>query len=108
MSEGLKKKGPYISPERLETIRQSIESFIGLRAMSAKEISSSVGIPEKEVYDHLEHIRKSMGRSFRVEQSRCKKCGFEFEKRERLKKPGKCPSCKGESISPPLFSLKKS
>ncbi len=101
----MKKNIPYISPERVETIRQSITSLIESREMSAKELSSFVGIPEKEVYLHLDHIKKSRGPMFELSPSRCKICGFDFQGRERLKKPGKCPDCKGESISLPLFSL---
>jgi hypothetical protein len=33
------------------------------------------------------------------------KCGFIFRKRDRLKKPGRCPVCHGEHIQDPLFSI---
>jgi predicted Zn-ribbon and HTH transcriptional regulator len=77
---------------------------------SAKDISFEVRISEKEVYDHLEHIRKSLlGRKdsqLVIMPAECAKCGFVFSKRERLKKPGKCPVCKRETIRAPLFSIK--
>lgn len=74
--------------------------------MSARDLSAAASIPEKEVYDHLDHVQSS-GHDFRlvVEPSVCRSCGFVFGKRDRLTKPGKCPVCRGESISPPLFSL---
>ncbi|MBA3060962.1 MAG: transcriptional regulator, partial [Nitrospirae bacterium] len=37
----------------------------------------------------------------------CAKCSFVFRKRERLKKPGKCPICRSEFIQEPLFLIKK-
>jgi predicted Zn-ribbon and HTH transcriptional regulator len=77
-------------------------------ALSAHEISGYVGIPEKEVYGHLEHIQRSLNKSgnkFVVIPAACKRCGFVFKKRGRLKKPGRCPVCRGESIEEPLFSI---
>ncbi len=78
---------------------------------SAKEISVYLRIPEKDVYDHLEHIRKSLSKSgyhLVVEAARCEKCGFVFRKRTRLAKPGKCPMCLSSLILAPLFSIRKS
>lgn len=95
--------------ERSETSRAAISS--GLRAFgrpaSAKEISALVGLSEKEVLDHLVHIQRS-GRtrdeSLEVTPAVCKSCGFVFRKRERLTRPTRCPMCRGERISEPLFS----
>jgi len=78
--------------------------------LSAKEISSLVGIGEKEVRFHLEHIRKSLrGTSRRLDTvgPRCMECGFVFRKRDRLSRPGKCPRCRSERIEEPLFVLAK-
>ncbi len=36
----------------------------------------------------------------------CKKCGYQFTDRERLKKPSRCPRCKSERIDPPRFYVK--
>ena len=76
--------------------------------MSALELSGSVGIPEKEVAGHLEHIRHTLhrtGRRFVVQPAECASCGFVFEKRERLTRPSRCPVCRNESVHAPLFSL---
>jgi hypothetical protein len=40
-----------------------------------------------------------------VTPAECRKCGFVFQKREKLKKPGKCPICRSESIEEPLFGI---
>jgi hypothetical protein len=76
--------------------------------LSAKEISAIVGIPEKAVYSHLEHIKRTLhaeGHTLIVRPSECKRCGFVFRKRERFTKPGKCPACKGTSIEEPMFRI---
>jgi len=73
---------------------------------SGKDISAEVGIREKEVYEHLEHIRKSAGKAFIVTPARCRKCNFIFDKREKIKKPGKCPVCHNQSIEAPLYAIR--
>jgi hypothetical protein len=104
-------KEPAIPVHRVETIRQRIVSLLLGHTFSAKELSVEAGISEREVYIHLEHIQKSFSKSedqFCIIPAQCKKCGFAFRKREKLKKPGKCPVCRGEQIQEPLFSIKRS
>lgn len=77
--------------------------------MSARDISAEVRISEKDVYEHLEHIQRSVMKGdhqFIVCPPECSKCGFVFRKREKLKKPGRCPVCRHEAISDPLFSIR--
>lgn len=106
-----KPAGPRPPSERGETLRREIMSILEEGEHSAKDISQEAGIPEKEVYGHLEHIRKSLkfrrqgSAGLRVVPAECRKCGFVFKKRERLTKPGRCPVCRGTSILEPLFSI---
>ncbi|MBI4689740.1 MAG: transcriptional regulator [Nitrospirae bacterium] len=103
-----KHKEPSIPAERSETIRQKIISVLEGQTLSAKDISGHVGISEKEVYGHLEHIRRTMNRKdhdLNITPAECRKCGFVFRKRERLKKPGKCPVCRNDLIQEPFFSI---
>ena len=105
-----KRTKPVLLTERDETVRKSIISFLEEQGpLSAKELSGLVRISEKEVYSHLEHIRKSLHKrkngSFAVTPALCRKCGFEFKKRERLTKPSRCPVCKGELLDEPVFSI---
>ena len=104
----MKKKEPFVPAERHETVRREIVEILRGQILSAKDISAAARIPEKEVYDHLEHIQRSLIKQeyhLAVTPAECKKCGFIFKKREKLKKPGRCPVCRGESIEEPLFSL---
>jgi predicted Zn-ribbon and HTH transcriptional regulator len=104
-----KAKEPFVPQERKGTIRQEIMSLLEKNAaLTAKDISAEVRIPEKEVYSHLEHIQKSLskaGHHLHVKPSECLKCGFVFTKREKLKTPGRCPVCHEEHIQEPLFSI---
>ncbi len=99
---------PPVPQEMHETLRRKMLEALEEGPRSARELSSEVRLPEKEVYDHLEHLRKTAdtaGLRFIITPAECAKCGFIFSKRERLKKPGKCPVCKGESIHEPLFAI---
>jgi predicted Zn-ribbon and HTH transcriptional regulator len=103
-----KSKQPPMPADRRETIRREIISVLKGQRLSVKDISGAVGASEKEVYDHLYHIQKTISkrdRSLIFTPAECRKCGFKFRKRERLKKPGKCPLCRGEAIKEPIFSI---
>jgi predicted Zn-ribbon and HTH transcriptional regulator len=97
-------KGPTVPPAHGETVRQAIIQFLGDGHRSVREISQAIHVAEKEVYGHLEHIRRS-GRHIAVTPAVCRKCGYVFAKRERLTPPGRCPLCRHEAISAPLFGL---
>lgn len=97
-----------VPAERQETVRRQIIRLLEGRTLSARDISTDVRISEREVFGHLEHIRKTINRDeqkFLVTPSVCGKCNFVFRKRDRLKKPGKCPVCRSELIQEPLFSI---
>ena len=92
----------------LQTVRQMIIDMLQEGPTSAKEISSRVHIPEKDVFSHLEHIRKSLShrdRHLLIEPARCRSCDFVFHKRQRFNKPGHCPACRGSFIEEPLFMI---
>lgn len=90
------------------TLRQSIIFLLKDQELTAKEISQAVGIREKEVYEHLVHIARSKipEGKFSVQPSVCRKCGFVFKKRDRLTPPSRCFLCRGESITPPSYTIR--
>ncbi len=44
----------------MQTIRQEIIRRLSMDQHSAGDLSTALGIREKEVYDHLSHIRRSL------------------------------------------------
>jgi predicted Zn-ribbon and HTH transcriptional regulator len=105
-----KPKEPTTPPSMHDTIRQELIAALLEGPCSARELSAAAGIPEREVPAHLEHITKSItssGQHLIVTPAECKKCGFIFSKREKLKRPGKCPVCRGESIREPRFAIEQ-
>lgn len=75
--------------------------------LSALELSRQLSLPEKEVYDHLQHLARAPGEGwrFRMIPAVCRKCGFTFTKRERLTTPSRCPVCRSQSLQRPRFAI---
>ena len=91
-----------------ETVRQKIIAALEEGECTAKEISGLIGIAEREVYEHLEHIRKTVQHKnahFVIIPARCLHCDYVFSKRDKLKKPSKCPACRGTFIEEPLYRI---
>ena len=77
-------------------------------AVSARDISQALRIREKDVYDHLEHVRRTMagqGRKLTVQPFACLKCGYVFKERQRFTRPGRCPQCRETYLEEPLYVL---
>ena len=93
---------------RSETVRESIRQALRAAPASARELSAIVGVREKDVAEHLEHLGRSSGhRGERlvVEPATCVACGYQFRDRARLSRPGACPSCRSTRIDPPVFRI---
>lgn len=104
----MKQKQAPIPDQREGTLRQSMIALLRHSPLTAREISEQVGVSEREVYAHLEHIRQSLHReedSLVILPAECRGCGFVFTKRDRLKRPSRCPLCRSQSISQPRYRL---
>jgi len=102
------RRKPGEVPARRETARRALRAALGSEPQSAKELSALLGIAEKEVLEHLEHLERSLkseGHELAVLPARCLACGFSFRTRDRLKRPSRCPECKSERIEAARFSL---
>ena len=89
--------------------RQEMIDLLRQGPLSAKELSRALAIREREVYEHLIHVRLSLaatqGQRLVVEPAYCLGCGFTFKKRERLRVPSRCPVCRGSHVAEPRFSV---
>lgn len=95
-------------PERRLTLREALERVLAEGMFTARELSARVGISEKDVAGHLEHLARSVkatGERLEIEHARCESCGFVFKDRARLSKPSRCPCCKAERLSPARFGV---
>jgi predicted Zn-ribbon and HTH transcriptional regulator len=100
-------KGETIPPGATVTPRQQIIAELEQGTMSVRDLSQALRFPEKEIVGHLEHVERSLKapRRLIVTPAACHKCGFAFTGRHRLSTPGRCPRCRHEGISPPLFRI---
>ncbi|MCC6141618.1 MAG: transcriptional regulator [Nitrospira sp.] len=96
-----------LAPARTPRQRM-IELLIGTR-LATHQLAQMLGIPERQVEDHLEHVVKSIAhdktRCFILEPSRCQDCEFVFRDRRRLTRPSRCPQCHGEDIAAPRYGI---
>ena len=91
------------------TLRQQMIALLEKQAMDARGLSTALSIREKEVYDHLAHVERSVATGkcrFIIYPSRCLDCGFEFGKRKRLTRPSRCPQCRSSRVSQPLYQIR--
>lgn len=98
-----KQTPPAVPKERQQTIRQELIENLKERPHSLSDLSKAVGRSEKEIADQLSHIQKTV--SLKIDPASCIACGFEFHQRQRLKKPSRCPNCKSNRISNPVFYI---
>lgn len=94
--------------ERGETVREALRRHLRVGWMTALQLSSALGIAEKAIPAHLEHLRKSAegtDERFEVDPPVCNRCDYVFRERDRLTRPSRCPQCKGERIEAPRFRL---
>jgi len=95
------------APER--TPRQRLVELLTGARLSSYQLAHMLGIPERQVEDHLTHVEKTIAhdptRRFILEPSRCPDCGYVFRDRTRLTRPSRCPDCKSEGISAPRYGI---
>jgi predicted Zn-ribbon and HTH transcriptional regulator len=74
-----------------------------------RELSQELHQSEKEIYDHLRHIARSLqpgGKQLVIEPSICLSCGFVFTDRTRPQPPSRCPQCKKTHIRRPRYAIR--
>lgn len=90
------------------TLRRRIIALLSDREMDVRELSQELGIKEKDVYEHLVHVERSVAAArgrFILTPSQCLLCGYVFEDRRRLTRPGRCPKCKRSRLRNPSFRI---
>lgn len=92
-----------------QTIRRQLIELLDAATWGVRELSQELHQSEKEIYDHLRHIERSLkpgGKRLVIEPSVCLACGFVFEERRRPQPPGHCPQCKKTRIRRPRYAIR--
>lgn len=86
-------------------LRTMLLEWLAGRPHTVTELAGRAGRRPDEIVEDIRHLRLSLAhRSARliVEPAECKKCGFRFGA-DKIRKPGRCPECRGTWISEPTF-----
>jgi predicted Zn-ribbon and HTH transcriptional regulator len=92
----------------METIRQQMIAILIDKEMDARQLSQAMGIREKEVYEHLPHIARSVAaqkKKLVIQPVQCLDCGYVFKDRKRFTRPGRCPRCKKTHLDEPKYRI---
>ena len=97
------------SPDRTPVVtrRREVLDVLAHEPRTLHELAAALGMKLSEVEEHLRHLERSArNESWQlvVEPARCRQCDFRFAG-DRLKKPGKCPRCRGRRISAPRIGV---
>lgn len=91
------------------TLRQRLIDLLTDTRMATDQLARTLGIPERQVEEHLAHVVKTVSRDrsrrFVLEPSICLDCRFMFRDRTRLTRPNRCPHCRREGISAPRYGI---
>jgi transcriptional regulator len=92
-----------------QTPRQRIIGLITGTRLSSYQLAQMLGVPERQVEDHLTHVVKTIARDktrrFILDPARCQDCDFVFRNRSRLTSPSRCPHCRSETITAPRYGI---
>jgi len=94
--------------DNVQTIRKQMIVLLNKAEMNARDLSQAMGIREKEVYEHLSHIARSVaaqGKKLNIRPFRCLECGYVFQDRQRFTRPGRCPRCKRSHIQEATYQV---
>ncbi|MET1102117.1 MAG: transcriptional regulator [Pyrodictiaceae archaeon] len=101
----------------MKTIREKILELLlrSKRPLTAREIAIELGVDpnlyEREVYEHLRHIAKTVRRvtggrkQLYMIPPVCRDCNYVFKDLKEPRKPSRCPRCKSYRIQPPKFYI---
>jgi predicted Zn-ribbon and HTH transcriptional regulator len=92
-----------------DTTRQRIADELRSEPATASELSTRVGVPASTVYDHLQHVARSLDgedEQFLVAPPECRNCGFSaFD--DPVNYPSRCPQCRNEGIEEAVFKIEE-
>jgi hypothetical protein len=89
-------------------VRGALRDALREAPATARELSARVGVREKDVAAHLEHLARSLeheGERLDVLPASCIECGYAFRGRGRLTRPSACPSCRSTRVDPQVFRI---
>jgi len=90
----------------MQTRRKEITDILEKEKLTAKQLADIFQVEVKFIIEDLKHIKQSLKpfhKKLKEQWAVCNSCGFVFREREKLSRPSKCPSCRSEDITEPVF-----
>lgn len=88
------------------TRREQIIELLKKEERTVKSLANIFATTPAEILEDLKHIEISIKPlKLKYQPAFCKKCGFVFKERDKIKKPSKCPRCRAEWIKAQVFRI---
>ena len=88
------------------TTRQRLADRLREAPATAGQLAAAEELPESVVFDHLQHVARSVGdgEQFLVAPPECRDCGFDdFD--DPINDPSQCPDCRSGNLAPARFRI---
>jgi predicted Zn-ribbon and HTH transcriptional regulator len=94
-------------PDR--TTRQRIAAFLREQPAEAGQLANEFDVTTTAALSHVDHVAESLDgtdEQLLVAPPECRDCGFTgFD--DLINRPSRCPECKSESVSEPVFTIRE-
>ena len=89
------------------TTRERITVYLRANTATASELAAAFDVSPHSALAHVRHVSRSLRASdeqLLVAPPECRDCGFDrFDEPANL--PSRCPNCKSESLTEPVFTV---
>jgi predicted Zn-ribbon and HTH transcriptional regulator len=92
----------------MPTLRQELIALLRTGPMDLRDLAAALDIREADTADHLHHVArslKSQAGELKATPAYCRQCGYEFKKRRRFTRPGRCPQCRSGRIQGAVYCI---
>ena len=89
--------------------RRNLIDLLRDNPMTLSQLARALDANPKDLASDIEHLQKSLRHSeyeLDITPAECRKCGFIFGT-HKLRKPSRCPECKGERLTEPVLEIKR-
>jgi hypothetical protein len=92
-----------------QTRRKEIIEVLEKEKLTVKQLADLFQVEVRFILEDLRHISQSLKPMHKkIEQlfPVCNSCGFVFRSRKKFSRPSKCPKCRSEDITEPVYWIK--
>ena len=91
--------------EQTQTKRQLLKELLDDGPISLRELAKELKTGINHAAHEMDHLSRSLNNTIQITPAYCHNCDYIFKKRSKWTKPSRCPKCRSEKLSDPLFFL---